>query len=194
MFNIDYRIDEYKMAIDEFANRGIDCKYLYDAIKYITDDPKMSLVKSRMVLEKIVIDVYKLEMNQEPRKYEIGDTIKNNQFQKKLDIRIYKLIEAVRVISNMGSHENKHKEVDSEPTAYNAATTFENLLQIVKWYLDNYADKIKITSNKSKNTNVTDNNIDIQTRRQSINQTIINGQVSGVINSGNGIVNITNKK
>jgi len=198
MINIDYRMEEYKLIIDEFRESGVvDCNYLDDAVKFITSDPKMSLVKVRIVLETIVYEVYKVEMEKEPKKTEIGPTLGDTQFQKKIDTRIFRLMDSIRGVSNMGPHEVRLNGSGTEPIPEDAMSSLEQLLQVIKWYVEKYNGRVSTYGNqniKTGNINNEDNSIDIQSRKQSINQTIIHGQVSGIVNAGNGTVNIINKK
>jgi hypothetical protein len=51
---------------------------LNKALNYIEDDPHSSLTKSRTILELVLLNVYKLEMNEEPKRVEIGTNISFN--------------------------------------------------------------------------------------------------------------------
>lgn len=198
MLNIDYRLKEYKLLIDEFQTYGmLDCQYLYDAVNLIKRDPKSSLVKIRIVLETIVYEVYKVEMDKEPKRAEIGPTLGDTQFRKKLDTRIYTLMDSIRGLSNMGAHAMALNGGGTDPTSGEAIASFEQLVKVIEWYIEKYRGRVMNYGNanaKSEDTNCNYEDIDVKFRQQPINQTIINGEVSGVVNSGNGTVNIINKK
>jgi hypothetical protein len=58
------------------------------ALRYIQPDAASSLTKSRVVLEKLLIRVYVIEMGQDPRKPLLGDMLAENQFTRRIKRRI----------------------------------------------------------------------------------------------------------
>ncbi len=79
---LDSRLDRLEKA---FAGFSPDLRL---ARRYMEPDAASSLTKSRMVLEKLVIQVYAAEMGHEPRKPLLGDMLADNQFTRKVERRI----------------------------------------------------------------------------------------------------------
>src|SRR5262245_18351793 len=74
------------------------------ALGYIQKDAGSSLTKSRLVLEKLLVGVYKAEMGQEPRKPLLGEILTDNQFTRRIDRRILTRMNAIRDMGNLGPH------------------------------------------------------------------------------------------
>jgi uncharacterized protein YaaW (UPF0174 family) len=114
------------------------------------NDPHGSLAKSRLILEKIVYNVYSKEMNEEPKYTELHKTLCNNQFTNKIEKRILARMNSVREMANLGTHGDK-------VTIKDASAVLESLSEIVEWYFDNYTEPkqesvvdLKTTDNKTK--------------------------------------------
>ena len=101
------------------------------AFNYLQSDPAGSLNKTRIVMEKILFDIYNHEMGEPPKKKLIGDILKNNQFTRKIERRILSRIHAIRDMSNLGTHgEMVYKE--------DAIDILDNLIEVIMWYFDKY--------------------------------------------------------
>lgn len=103
------------------------------ANQYTNTDPKSSLTKSREALERMVYDIYQKEMGEEPKKIEIGLMFSNTQFTKKIDTRIFKLMNYVRDMGNMGPHSLVGKVEEKD-----AIRVLDALSDIISWYIDQY--------------------------------------------------------
>src|SRR6202011_641176 len=77
------------------------------ALDYIQSDPASSLTKSRLVMERLLIEVYRKEMGSEPKKPLLGDMLVDNQFTKKIERRILSRIHSIRDMGNFGPHGEK---------------------------------------------------------------------------------------
>ncbi len=103
------------------------------ANKYINSDPKSSLTKSREALERIVLEIYKEEMKEEPKRVELGFMLNNNQFTRKIDTRILKSMNYVRDMGNMGPH-----SLNGQVEEIDAVRVLDQLSDIINWYLIRY--------------------------------------------------------
>jgi hypothetical protein len=102
------------------------------ALRYIQADAASSLTKSRIVLEKLLLQVYAAEMKREPRKPLLGDMLLDNQFTKKIERRILSRMNAIRDMANLGPHGEAVESTD-------AATVLDALCEVLDWYLLRYA-------------------------------------------------------
>jgi hypothetical protein len=82
-------------------------------------------------MEKLIFQIYKLEMGREPTKPLLGEVLRDNQFTKKLDRRLLSRMNAIRDVGNLGSH-----GVTVEPT--DAVRVLEDLCEILDWCLNRY--------------------------------------------------------
>jgi len=111
-----------------------------NAFNYLQTDPAGSLNKTRIVMEKILVDIYQREMGFSPKKKMLGDILKDNQFTRKIERRILSRIHAIRDMSNLGTHgESVHKE--------DAIDILDNLIAVLMWYFGRYLN-IKIDFKK----------------------------------------------
>jgi len=101
------------------------------ACEYIEPDAASSLTKSRMVMEKLLIVIYKQEMGREPKKPLLGEILADNQFTRKLDRRLLSRINSIRDMGNLGPH---GETVD--PT--DAVRVLDDLCVVLDWYLQRY--------------------------------------------------------
>jgi hypothetical protein len=101
------------------------------ALVYIENDPQSSLTKSRTILEQILLNIYKLEMDQEPKRIELGAILTDNQFTRKIDKRIISRMNSIRDMCNLGVHGEKVVSND-------AKIVLDNLCEVLEWYFDNY--------------------------------------------------------
>jgi hypothetical protein len=101
------------------------------ALEYIENDPQSSLTKSRTILEQILLNIYKLEMGQEPKRIELGAILTDNQFSRKIDKRIISRMNSIRDMCNLGVHGEKVISKD-------AKIVLDNLCEVLEWYFENY--------------------------------------------------------
>lgn len=103
------------------------------AFNYINSDPSGSLNKTRIVMEKILVDIYQREMEVPPKKPMIGEILKDNQFTRKIERRILSRMHAIRDMSNLGTHGEKVHPED-------AIDILDNLTEVIKWYFGKYLE------------------------------------------------------
>jgi hypothetical protein len=101
------------------------------ALRYVRPDAGSSLTKSRLILERILLQVYKAEVGHEPRKPLLGDMLVDNQFTRKIDRRILSRMNAIRDMGNLGPHGEAVEASD-------AARVLEDLCEVLDWYLPRY--------------------------------------------------------
>jgi hypothetical protein len=101
------------------------------ALRYVRPDAGSSLTKSRMILEKILLQVYTSELSREPRKPLLGEMLADNQFTRKIDRRILSRMNAIRDMGNLGPHGEAVEASD-------AARVLEDLCEVLDWYLPRY--------------------------------------------------------
>jgi uncharacterized protein (TIGR02145 family) len=130
---LEIRIKKLEQRLDFLSDQ------LNKAFIYIKDDPHSSLTKSRTILERILLNIYKLEMDQEPKRIELGAILTDNQFTRKIDKRIVSRMNAIRDMSNLGVHGEKVVSKD-------ARIVLDNLCEVLEWYYENY--KTIIADNK----------------------------------------------
>jgi formylglycine-generating enzyme required for sulfatase activity len=106
------------------------------AYRYIHPDSASSLTKSRIVMEKILLKIYKAEMGKEPRKPLLGDMLADNQFTRKLDRRILSRMNAIRDMGNLGPHGEAVQPNDAE-------RVLDDLCTVLDWCLSRYASKMR---------------------------------------------------
>jgi formylglycine-generating enzyme required for sulfatase activity len=109
----------------ELADFGTELRLAY---AYSDVDPASSLTKSRIVMEKLLLEVYAKEMGHEPKKPLLGDMLADNQFTRKLERRILSRMNAIRDMGNLGPHGEAVEAID-------AVNVLDNLCTILDWYL-----------------------------------------------------------
>jgi hypothetical protein len=122
---LEIRIKHLEQRLDTLSDQ------LSKALIYIEDDPHSSLTKSRTILEQILLNIYKLEMDQEPKRVELGAILTDNQFTRKIDKRIVSRMNAIRDMCNLGVHGEKVVSKD-------AKIVLDNLCEVLEWYFENY--------------------------------------------------------
>lgn len=124
--DLERRVGQLEKALTEISEE------LRLALRYVQPDAGSSLTKSRMILERILLQIYCSEMGHEPRKPLLGDMLADNQFTRKIDRRIVSRMNAIRDMGNLGPHGAHVNESD-------AARVLEDLCEVLDWYLPNYA-------------------------------------------------------
>ncbi len=109
------------------------------AYGYVRPDAASSLTKSRIVLEKLLIEVYTAEMKQPPRKPLLGDMLADNQFTRRIERRIVSRMNAIRDMGNLGPHGERVESSD-------AARVLEDLCEVLDWYLRQYPGRAAVMS------------------------------------------------
>jgi hypothetical protein len=104
------------------------------AYRYIQADAGSSLTKSRLILEKLVVQVYTWEMGKEPRKPLLGDMMADNQFTRKIERRIVSRMNGIRDFGNLGPHGERVEPSD-------AARVLDDLCEVLDWYLQRYRSR-----------------------------------------------------
>lgn len=128
----DYKCSmlEKKIEVLELKLVGIS-NQLQKALQYLTNDPNSSLNKIRSICEKIVIDIYKIEIGKKPKRFLLGDILNDNIFKSKIERRILSRINSIRDLGNLGSHGEIVTESD-------AMRGIDDLYEIVNWYSQKY--------------------------------------------------------
>lgn len=105
--------------------------YLQSALQYLSSDPQSSLTKSRVILERLLIRLYRQTMHREPRRPMIGDMLSEKEFLATLPRRITARMNAVRDMSNLGPHGGDVDMTD-------AVRVMRDLLDVLEWYAVNH--------------------------------------------------------
>ncbi|WP_058555275.1 DUF4145 domain-containing protein [Thiohalocapsa sp. ML1] len=119
------RIAALETRLDDLSS------YLSRALEYISTDAQSSLTKSRIVLEKILLSIYSIEMQKEPSRPMIGDMLSERAFASHIPRRILSRMNAIRDMSNLGPHGG---DVD----ASDAVRVMRDLIDVIDWYVDEY--------------------------------------------------------
>jgi hypothetical protein len=120
--DLDSRVSRLENILADFSE---DLQF---ALRYIQPDAASSLMKSRTILEKLVLRLYVSEMGKEPRKPLLGDMLADNQFTRKFERRIVSRMNAIRELANLGSHGERVQAVD-------AVRVLDDLCEVLEWYL-----------------------------------------------------------
>jgi hypothetical protein len=121
--DLENRVSRLERALSGFSEE------LRLAYRYIQPDAGSSLTKSRLILEKLLVQVYTTEIGHEPRKPLLGEMLADNQFTRKVDRRILSRMSSVRDMGNLGPHGEVVKASD-------AVVVLENLCEVLDWYLE----------------------------------------------------------
>jgi hypothetical protein len=104
---------------------------LQSAIQYLSSDPASSLTKSRLVLEKVLIALYRWEMDKLPARPMIRDFLADKAFIATIPRRIAARMTAIRDLSNLGPH-------GEEVNATDAKRVMVDLIEVLEWYVDQH--------------------------------------------------------
>src|SRR5438552_11922245 len=74
------------------------------AVEYVQTDPHGSLGKSRTVLEKVVLELFRTEEGKEPPTPLLAEMLGDNQFTRKIERTIPPLMNYIRDLGNLGVH------------------------------------------------------------------------------------------
>jgi hypothetical protein len=126
--DLEARVSKLERAVATFSEE------LRLAFRYIQSDAASSLTKSRLVMEKVLREVFTLEMGQEPRKPLLGEMLADNQFTRKIERRILSRMNAIRDMGNLGPHGETVEPSD-------AAKVLDDLCEVLDWYLRHYTGR-----------------------------------------------------
>lgn len=100
-----------------------------DLIARSPSDPESSIVKCRVLLERVVKDLYgKLDVPLPGKAHELGALLNNSQFARLLPPRVVLRMNSVREYGNLGAH-------DKGPvTTSDALDCLNCMVEIVDWY------------------------------------------------------------
>jgi hypothetical protein len=102
--------------------------YLHSAVAYLSSDPASSLTKSRVILEKVLLALYRSTMKKEPSRPMIGDMLADKAFMATIPRRITARMNAIRDLSNLGPH-------GEEVNATDAVRVTRDLIDVLEWYV-----------------------------------------------------------
>jgi hypothetical protein len=105
--------------------------YLQCALQYLSSDPPSSLTKARIVLEKVLLALYRSAMKKDPPRPMIGNMLVDKVFTASIPRRIIARMTAIRDMSNLGPH---GEAVD----ATDAVRVMRDLVDVLEWYVVNY--------------------------------------------------------
>jgi hypothetical protein len=123
--DLQTRVSTLEKAVATFSEE------LRLALRYIPSDAGSSLTKSRIILERLVIQIYVTEMGHEPKKPMLGDMLLENQFTHKIERRILSRMNAIRDMGNLGPHGESVEASD-------AARVLDDLCEVLDWFLQRY--------------------------------------------------------
>jgi CheY-like chemotaxis protein/HPt (histidine-containing phosphotransfer) domain-containing protein len=123
--SLESRVRKLEKAISAFAQE------LHLALQYIQSDAASSLTKSRIVMERLLVQIYMSEMGHTPRKPLLGEMLADNQFTRKIERRMLSRMNSIRDLANLGPHGELVKPTD-------AAKVLDDLCEVVEWFLLRY--------------------------------------------------------
>jgi hypothetical protein len=127
------KIEHLELKVSILENQLIRA---LDLVANSPGDPESTIVKSRVILEKVTKDLYTKVGVEIPKKAtELGGMINNNQFTNKLPSRIVLRMNSVREFGNLGAHD---KGPVSESDAIDC---IKCLIEVLEWYCETYIDQ-----------------------------------------------------
>lgn len=105
--------------------------FLRSALGYLSSDPAGSLTKSRVVLEKVLVALFREAMKKEPPRPMIGEMLADKAFLATIPRRIAARMNAIRDMSNLGPH---GEHVD----ATDAVRVMRDLIDVLDWYVTHH--------------------------------------------------------
>jgi hypothetical protein len=124
-----FRLSQQIATLEKRSDKLAD--YLKSALNYLSSDPQSSLTKCRIVLEKILTNIYIREMGKEPSKGMIGNILSDKEFATKIPSRIRARMNFIREIANLGPHGG---EVEIE----DAHRVLRDVVYLTEWYVSHY--------------------------------------------------------
>jgi hypothetical protein len=134
--DLEKRVGRLETAVSEFARE------LLLAFEYIQPDAAGSLTKSRIALEKLVLQLYVAKMGRDPKKPQLGDMLSDNQFTRNIEDRILSRMKTIKDFGNLGSHP---RGPVNESDAYRA---LDDLCEVLEWYLERYPEVCRHEANR----------------------------------------------
>jgi Domain of unknown function (DUF4145) len=122
--------DEHKVLADRIA--ALEARvaefgtFLHSAVAYLSSDPASSLTKSRVILEKVLLALYRGAMKKEPSRPMIGDMLADKAFIATIPRRIAARMNAIRDMSNLGPHGEDVDVTDAIRVI---------LIDVLEWYV-----------------------------------------------------------
>lgn len=105
--------------------------FLHSALGYMTSDPASSLTKSRVVLEKVLLDLYRGTTKREPSQPMIGSMLSDKGFMANIPRRIAVRMNGIRDMANLGPHGEEVESTD-------AIRVMRDLIDVLEWYVAHY--------------------------------------------------------
>jgi len=115
--------------------------FLRSAIGYLSSDPASSLTKSRVILERVLLTLYRKSMKKEPSRAMIGDMLADKVFMANIPRRIAARMNAIRDMSNLGPH---GEEVDST----DAIRVMRDLIDVLEWYVVHHEPSCQVAGDQ----------------------------------------------
>src|SRR6266540_2208304 len=116
--------------------------FLHSAVAYLSSDPASSLTKSRVILEKVLLALYRTVMKKEPSRPMIGDMLADKAFMATIPRRIAARMNAIRDMSNLGPH---GEEVD----AADAIRVMRDLIDVLEWYVVHHDPSCRVAGREA---------------------------------------------
>jgi hypothetical protein len=104
---LDTRIDNLAAAVGQLY------PMLKDALRYVTEDPQISLTKSRIVLERVLQSVYPSVTGRNIGRATLGNILNDKEFSAKVCGRVRARMNLIRELANLGPHGGRATEEDS---------------------------------------------------------------------------------
>ncbi len=123
---------EHKAIVDRIA--ALEARVaelgsaLQSALEYLSSDPASSLTKSRVILERVLLALYRGAMKKEPSRPMIGEMLADKAFIATIPRRISARMNAIKDMSNLGPHGEEVNSTD-------AIRVMRDLIDVLEWYV-----------------------------------------------------------
>ena len=94
-------------------------------------DPQSALTKCRILLEKLLRDIYQREFGCMPKATMVGPLLSDKGMRTKITRRMHAKMTAILEMGNLGAHGDEVLPIDAERTLL-------DLLEVIDWYFDRY--------------------------------------------------------
>ncbi len=134
---IEKKISQLEKRLKEFS------ELLTVAFQYITqkpEDPKSSLTKCRIILERMLKKIYLQEMGHPPKGRMVGYFLNDKEFTSKIPSRILTRMNFINKMGCLGPH-----DVD-DVHPIDAQRVINNLLEVIDWFWEKYESEQDIIS------------------------------------------------